>query len=301
MNPARRTNAPRGTRTGPAVLVSGLLAAASVLSAPAAHAADDFLHISLDGAAYGNTAPGTVFADGIRLVPGSASTGSVWVRNTGSEPAVLTAAVLTRSMDPELAGHLAVDASGSGPSATDAALAGPAGTCTALNLAAVIPAGGTREIALAAGLQANTPNSARAKRGSFDLLFVLESAAGGRPACDAAPTAPVTRTQTGSSAQTQLPANPAALTSLPGTAVVLVAGTPAAAGVPAALPAGPGAATEASGAGQTGAPPEITPAAFIESTVEPIIRTWQGTLMVLLTAGFFAAAAVRTRITRRTS
>ncbi|MBD8043066.1 hypothetical protein H9638_04490 [Arthrobacter sp. Sa2BUA2] len=297
MHSSSRTVVPLGARAGLAALACGLLAAASLASAPAASAADDFLQISLDGRTFGTSAAGSVFADGARLVPGATSTASVWVRNTGPEPAFLTAAALSTAMDPELAGHLAVRSSAADAPATGQAVIGPAGSCTDLDLDLAIPAGGTRQVELAAGLQLDTPNAARSKQGSFDLLLLLDSAGTGRSACDAAaePVRPI-QVPSPAAGQPQLPAGAAAL---PGSSTVLVAAVPAAG--PAALqPAETVPVPGAVPSGSTDAPPEITAAAFIESTVEPIIRTWQGTLMVLLTAAFFAAAAVRTRITRRT-
>lgn len=300
MHSSSRTKMPLGIRAGLAALGCGLLAAASLASAPAAFAADDYLQVSLDGVAFGSPAAGSVFADGVRLVPGATSTGSVWVRNAGPEPAFLTAAALSTAMDPELAGYLTVGSSAVGSPAAGAAVIGPAGSCTDLSLALAIPAGAARQVELSAGLLLNTPNAARAKQGTFDLLLLLDSAGTGRSACDAA-AEPVRPGQVPSPGpgQPQLTARAA---DLPGTSAARIAAVPAA--VPAApaglQPAEAVAIPAAAPSGTPDAPPEITAASFIESTVEPIIRTWQGTLMVLLTAAFFAAAVVRTRITRRT-
>ncbi|UPO77643.1 hypothetical protein [Arthrobacter sp. Helios] len=300
MHSSSRTKVPLGIRAGLAALGCGLLAAASLASAPAASAADDYLQVSLDGGSFGSPAAGSVFADGVRLVPGATSTGSVWVRNAGPEPAFLTAAALSTAMDPELAGYLTVGSSAVGSPAAGAAVIGLAGSCTDLSLALAIPAGAARQVDLSAGLLLNTPNAARAKQGTFDLLLLLDSAGTGRSACDAA-AEPVRPGQVPSpgAGQPQLTARAA---DLPGTSAARIAAVPAA--VPAApaglQPAEAVAIPAAAPSGTPDAPPEITAASFIESTVEPIIRTWQGTLMVLLTAAFFAAAAVRTRITRRT-
>lgn len=304
MHSSSRTKVPLGIRAGLAALGCGLLAAASLASAPAASAADDYLQVSLDGVTFGGPAAGSVFADGVRLVPGATSTGSVWVRNAGPEPAFLTAAALSTAMDPELAGYLTVGSSAVGsPAAGGAAVIGPAGSCTDLSLALAIPAGAARQVELSAGLLLNTPNAARAKQGTFDLLLLLDSAGTGRSACDAA-AEPVRPGQVPSPGpgQPQLTARAA---DLPGTSAARIATVPAAVPAVPAAPAGlqPAEAVAIPAAAPSGtpdAPPEITAASFIESTVEPIIRTWQGTLMVLLTAAFFAAAAVRTRITRRT-
>ncbi|WP_312180571.1 hypothetical protein [Arthrobacter sp.] len=304
MQSSSRTRVPLGAR---ARLARGLLAvasvaAASLAAAPAAHAADDFLQISLDGTTYGSSASGSVFADGVLMVPGATTTGSIWVRNTGSEQAFLTAAAVSTAMDAELSGYLAVGSTGLGTFPTGTALTGAAGTCTELELALAVPAGGTRRIELAAGLLPETPNAAMSKQGSFDILFLLDSAGAGRPACDAltAPERPIELPSLGTGPGQFNAAPPIAVS---GASTAFVAGTPAAA--PATPGGGGAAAVPRSGgaerSGNTGSPDGIAPASFIESTVEPIIRTWQGTLMVLLSAAFFAAAAVRTRVTRRTS
>lgn len=301
MHPSVRPTASWGARTGLAALAGGLLAAASLAGAPSAQAADDYLQVSLDGDSFGTSLRGAVFPEGVRLVPGGGSTASVWIRNAGPEAAFLSVAAISRDMDSELSGHLSLAATLASINAGAGGL-GPAGTCTDLDLGAGIPAGTDRRLDLAAGLALAAPNSTMNKRGSFDLVFLLDAAGeGNRSACDGVSggVRPVQLAQTGGTPGSS-PAAPTA-----GAETLMVQGTPAAANAPgfagpalqaapAGLPARPAAQPAA-----TDVPADVEPASFIESTVEPIIRTWQGTLMVLLAVGFFAAAAARTRISRK--
>ncbi|MFZ3454181.1 hypothetical protein [Arthrobacter sp. 7Tela_A1] len=297
-----RPTASWGARTGLAALAGGLLAAAALAGAPSAQAADDYLQVSLDGDTFGTSVSGAVFTEGVRLVPGEGSTASVWIRNAGPEAAFLSVAAVSRDMDSELLGHLSLAATPASINAGTGEL-GPAGTCTDLDLGTGMPAGTDRRLDLAAGLTLAAPNNTMNKRGSFDLVFLLEAAGEGnrRSACDgvAGGDRPVQLPQTGASPGS----SPAAPTD--GAATLVVQGTPAAANAPvfagpalqaapAGLPARPAAQPPAADV-----PADVEPASFIESTVEPIIRTWQGTLMVLLAVGFFAAAAARSRISRK--
>ena len=304
MIPSRRTAALQSARIGLAALTGGMLAAAFLAAAPSAQAAEDYLQVSLDGTTFGISTTGAVFTDGVRLVPGASNTAPIWVRNAGPEAAFLTVAAFSRTMDPELSGHLSLAAKPASGAAHNGTLLGPAGTCTDLDLSAAVPAGTDLRLDLAAGLAPDSPNTTMNKRGSFDLVFLLDAAGDGtRSACDGIPEAmpPIQLPQTGGRPVDAPDAR------APGVSTLFIQGTPAAAAAsPAGPPVVPAAQAEppaqrAEPPAVPGAPADVEPASFIESTVEPIIRTWQGTLMVLLTVGFFAAAAVRTRISRRTA
>lgn len=303
MNPLRRSFAPRGARAGAALLGAGAFAAMSLAAAPAAYADADYLQISHEGSSFSGSARQPIFPAGLHLVPGSSQPAALWVRNNSAEPAYLSLAVAGRGIGPELAGYLEFR-SRIGAGAESAALPGSA-ACNDLGTPVLLEAGAVRRVDLSTGLVPETPNSAMDQHGAFDVLLLLD-AAGGRSACQAAD-APDNQTPVpgGQDAGgTRGPGN--ALQDSPGAAaVVTVPGT----GGPVAAPlntvpvSGETISPPAGFAKATGTldlPPRIAPASFIQSTVEPIIRTWQGTLMVLLAAGFFAAAAGRIRITRRT-
>lgn len=302
MIPSRRTAALQGARIGLAALTGGMLAAAFLATAPSAQAAEDYLQVSLDGTTFGTSTTGAVFTDGVRLVPGASTTAPIWVRNAGPEAAFLTVAAFSRTMDPELGGHLSLAAEPASATAHNRTLLGPAGSCTDLDLSAAVPAGTDVRLDLAAGLALDSPNTTMNKRGSFDLVILLDAAGDGtRSACDGVPEglSPIQLPQTGGRPGAAPDAR------APGVSTLVIQGTPAAATAPPAGPlVVPAAQAEppvprAEQPAVPGAPADVEPASFIESTVEPIIRTWQGTLMVLLTVGFFAAAAVRARISRR--
>lgn len=303
MIPLRRPHAPRGARAGLALLGAGVFAAMSLAAAPAAHADADSLQVSFDGSLFTGSASQPVFPEGLHLVPGSSQTGALWVRNNSAEPAYLSLAVAGRGIGPELAGYLEFR-SRFGAGAESAALPGSV-ACSDLGTPVLLEAGAARRVDLSTGLVLEAPNSTMNQRGSFDILLLLDSA-GGRSACQSAEApdnqVPAPGGQDGGS-NTGGSGN--AVQDTPGAAAALaVPGTGGAAAplnaVPVSGGAGAGPAGLAKASGTPDLPPRIAPASFIESTVEPIIRTWQGTLMVLLAAAFFAAAAARIRITRRT-
>lgn len=292
MHSSRRSHAPRGTRAALAVLAGGVLAAASLAAAPAAQADENYLQISLDGPSFGNPVNRPVFPEGLHLVPGSAEAGSLWVRNNGPEPAHLSMAASSSSIAPELVGYLEIRSLLPGAASDATALLGGPGTCSDLGTPVTLAPGATGRVDLQAGLVLDAPNTTMSKTGAFNLLLLLDSA-GGRSACQAMPLQPVQLP--GSNGEGQSNAEPVVIAA--GPAATVIAAAPALQSGPAAAVAP---ASFAKGKGGPELPERIVQASFIESTVEPIIRTWQGTLMVLLTAAFFAAAAARIRISRRT-
>lgn len=78
-----------------ASVLSGLTLA--LLAPSAAHAADDVVLVSLDGAAFSAGASGAVLTDIARMVPGDSQTGSFFVRNAGDEPGFLR--IVLRDID----------------------------------------------------------------------------------------------------------------------------------------------------------------------------------------------------------
>ncbi|MBD7996055.1 hypothetical protein H9639_12170 [Arthrobacter sp. Sa2CUA1] len=305
MKPARGAHRHPLRRAASAAAAGGLVAAAMLAGTPAAHAADDFLQISLDGTTFGASASGSVFATDIRYVPGGTTTGSIWVRNTAKEPAQLSAAALTTNMDAELQGFMRLAPSGAG-SSDSGTLLGAAGECVDLRIGNSLAPGATRRLDLTTGLTAQAPNQTMGKQARFQIVLLLDAAdSGDRSACDAVDGVTPVDPQTGNPGPSQTLPSVAVPSSDRGggnTAAVVVAGTPGA-----VFPAGQAAAAAGSGLGAVpkavgGTVPEtMNPAGFIESTVEPITRTLAGALMTLLAAVFFGGAVHRIGTTRRTS
>ena len=311
MTPATGSRTRLRRRAAGAAAVALGLSAAALAGAPAAQAQDEFLQVSLDGTNFGTTVAGSVFSSDGRYVPGGTSTGSIWVRNGSSETAGLSAAAVTTQMDTELNGYVLIDrleSSAAGPA--DASLLGEAGSCVDLRVNESLAPGGTRRLDLKAGLLSAATNQTRGKQVQFKIVLLLDAAdSGNRSVCNTlggnTPSQPGT-----ADPGVPLPGNVGAMGSSPGgerrqaDAVVVAGtpptGTPGAGAVAAQTAAGP-ATAPVPGAARPAAPEALDPAGFIESTVEPITRTWQGTLMTLLAVAFFAAAFRRIGTTRRTT
>ncbi|MGK3709703.1 hypothetical protein [Arthrobacter sp. IK3] len=300
MNPSRRTPAPRGARAGLALLGAGVFASMSLAAPPAAHADADSLQVSFDGTSFAASASQPVFPEGLHLNPGSSQSRTLWIRNNSAEPAYFSVAVTGAGMAPELSGYLEFR-SRLGAGAASAALPGSE-ACSDVGTPVLLEAGAARRLDLSTGLVLESPNTTMNRRGSFDIILLLD-AAGGRSACQATDGSDTQNPVPGGQDSGTRGSGPAVQPG-PGTAAVIaVPGTGGTAAPLNAVPAFGEAAAPAGlpkASGTPDLPPRITPASFLESTVEPIIRTWQGTLMVLLAAAFFAAAAARIRITRRT-
>lgn len=264
-------------------------AAATLLltGTPAAFAAEDLLQISRDGQTWPSTVLAPVFDESVRYVPGSSSTATIWVRNSSSEPASLSlAAVVVRSV-PELSNYLGMQA-GKASELSDRAALGVQGTCTDLGPVWNLGAGETRELSFVLDLSVDAPNAAMNQTADVDLLFLLESKdVAARGACAAAPA----ENETGSAELQTLPGTGAPPSSPSNNArIAVIQGTPPAERNP-----------------QTVIPqdltvPENTPdadpgivAAGFQSTVEPIIRSLSGTLLIAMSVVFTVAVALRIR------
>ncbi|MCQ1947866.1 MULTISPECIES: hypothetical protein [unclassified Arthrobacter] len=300
--------------------VCGAAATITLAGIPAASASGSYLSFSPDGVGFSPTLTRPVFNQAVQLVPGASTGGSVWVRNDGTEAAYLSAGAVSAAMDPELSGLVSVSGSAGAAGGVPAYLGAP-GACSDLYRGWELGAGDAVLVQLTAGLAAEAPNAAMKRSARFDVVFYLQSTDGagtGPSACEAlgnnghtgdtppadpgTPNAEVpgngnssddTR-NTGTAGQQAGQERPAAAT-VQGTAPT--DGT----AVLAAFPAAPAQAQDPDARFNTQVPPAETgrleaasPASF-ESTVEPIIRSLSGTLLIVLSVAFFAAAGIRLR------
>ena len=291
-----------------ALILTGGIA---LLGAPAAGAADNYLQFSPDGNYYGPTLEGPLFNEAVTNIPGTGQATTVWVRNNSAEPARLsTAAVMVRS-DPELTGYLGL-AAGSGSNVSDRVALGSSGTC--MDVPATWNLDGGEEVALtfAVDMSLDAPNATRNREAEFDLLFYLESTAAGlgpRAACDAldggngsgtdqgADTGGVggdARTGVRDAGAVAQGASPdratGSLVALRGSGTSTVGPQAVAAGVVTEIPATrvPKSAEPPS---QEAAPQALD--AMVQSTVEPVIRSVSGTLLIAMSVAFSAAVVFR--------
>ena len=295
MKPATGARSRLRARAAGAAAATALLTATAFAGAPSAAADDQYLQLSLDGSNFGSTAAGAVFDRGLRYIPGSTSTGTLWVRNAGPEQAQLTVAAVTAAMDAELAGSLVLERAVDGLSLSGRQPLGQAGTCLDLGIDERLEPGEAVKLSFTAGLVLEAGNQTRNKRAEFDIRLLLDSAGtGGRSACSGANPDP------GKSEATPVRQEAQTQPSGRNTAVAVVAGTPAlspAIIVPAVVPVAGNSGPVPKGVGEVKVP---EPASFIESTVEPITRTLVGTLLIALAAAFAGTTYQRIRTTRRT-
>ena len=296
--------------------VGGTAAAITLAGMPAATAAGDYLSFSTDGSGFSPTIGTAVFDQGIRLAPGGATDGSVWVRNDGDGAAYLSAGAVGTGMDRERDGLLSISGSADGAGGLPVFL-DAGGTCVDVYQGWELGPGEAVRVRLTAALSQDASNAARNRRAGFDLVFLLQSAdlpGAGRSACGALGDVDGTTPQdpgtpggnvgkdsgsgNGGSGTNRLTVRAPAAGAGAGqeTAPVLfqaVPGAAALAGFPAA-PAEPGTPDTAF---NTGLPPEREPIAAMpagfQSTVEPIIRSLSGTLLIVMSVAFCAAAGIR--------
>ena len=293
-------------RAAAASAIGALAAAVTLVGAPSASAANDYLEFSLDGKTYSPSISGPIFDETFLYVPGAASGATVWVRNNSAEIASLASAAVVVRSDPEMNNYLGLRAGKEAGLSPRASLGGP-GTCIDLQDAGDLRPGEEREVLLVLDLAADAPNDTMNRSADFDVVFLLESKdAVSRTACAALgnPTQPPG--ESGTTAENPGSAGagePSEVAALQGTRR-----TPQSApnGVfPAALPARAdigGQTEESSQAGQpqAGGPAEQNPQAALipagfQSTVEPIIRTLQGTLLIAMSVLLAAAVVIRFR------
>lgn len=274
---------------------AGAVAAAVALAGvPGAFAADEgYLEMSRDGVTYSSSLPGPIFNQSLVYVPGASTSATVWIRNTSDEQARLSSAALMVRSDPQLDSYIGLAAGLESGGASRAAL-GQQGTCTDLGQVWELEAGEEIELALVADLSKDAPNDTMNRSADFDVLFFLESKdAVGRTACSAAAASgnPVSSESGGSSAELVILSGdgvpPTAASG--GTVLTAIPANPREGDAPQAV-----ARLEQRPQSEQQTPYEITPAGF-QSTVEPIIRSLSGTLLIAMSVAFTAAVILRIR------
>ncbi|CEA07526.1 hypothetical protein BN1051_00841 [Arthrobacter saudimassiliensis] len=308
----------RGTRrllaAGATAALAGTL---SLASGAAAQAEGQYLEVSGNGTDYRSVLTDPVFAAELRLVPGAAAGSALWVRSSAEEPAVLSMAAVTTRSDSGLAGILEIGARASGED-YDRVPMGEPGQCAELARNWELAPGEVLRLDLEALLPLSAPNSTKSSTADFDLLFLLEpsTAAGAGGACRSytepepePKPQPKPQPEPGPGGDRDTEGTGAGDATVNGAGTGTDGGTGPDGPNPTGGPgqAAPGEAVAAVAAGteplQPGAAlldkygrslPSLAPASF-ESTVEPIARTLQGALMLVLGAAFCAAAVLRIR------
>lgn len=285
--------------------------AVSLAGAPGASAAADYLEFSLDGMSYAPSIAGPIFDEALVYVPGATSSATVWVRNNSAEPAALSSAAVVVRSDPEMNNYLGLR-TGKESGLSPRTSLGGSGSCADLQDAWELKPGEEREMRLVLDLATDAPNDTMNRSADFDVVFLLESKdAASRGACaalggsDEFPAGP--GPDPGSAVPTVLPASTGAdesaaeLAALSGTRSTGLTPAPNRA-FPVVLPERPGNTGLPQGGGPAGQSPPtaiipptaIVPAGF-ESTVEPIIRSLQGTLLIAMSVLLAAAVVLRFR------
>lgn len=265
--------------------------AVSLAGAPGAFAAGDYLEFSVDGMTYAPSIAGPLFRELLEYVPGGTSSATIWIRNNSEDPAQLSSAAVVVRSDSELDNYLGLRTR-SGSSLSPRNSLGGQGTCTELQDVWDLGPGEEREIRLILDLAADAPNNTMNRSADLDVIFLLESKdAASRQACAALgnPTQPSGQSGAGAGDPGPVGASvPSEAATLPGTRGARQTGSNSA--VPAALPQRP------AGEGPVKQDPRaaIIPAGF-QSTVEPIMRTLQGTLLIAMSVLLAAAVVLRFR------
>lgn len=272
----------------------------SLAGAPAVYADEDYLQFSLDGATFASAVARPIFREDSLYVPGSSFGTTLWVRNNSTETASLTSAALIVRSDEELNNYMGLRA-GREPNLSSRTQLGSTGSCADLNQVWELKAGEELELDFQVDLSWDAPNKTRNRTAEFDLLFLLQSEAGGtepRPACAAAAGGEAPSTPNES-----YPGAPAASEQQggPDASFSVVPGNRPASGV-GQSPVIQAAGTLAdSGAGRSikiiaplETPVALVPAG-VQSTVEPIIRSLSGTLLIGMSVLFTAAVILRLR------
>ena len=293
-----------------AVLV--LAGAVALAGAPGAWAADDYLQFSPDGKSYGRTISGPVFSDPITFIPGAGQPATIWVRNNSKDPAWLSSAAVMVRSDPELNGYLGLTAAeGSGP-AVRVGL-GSSGTCRNMPKSWDLNSGQEIELTFVVDMSLDAPNGTQNGDAEFDLLFYLESREAGlepRDACSVLDGGTDQGENSGPGTGTGGGIPP---TGRPKVLSMSQRGSAPAVGSLAALPgngtssgglqamtagavAGRSAARVPAGTDSLGqqAEPQVLDA-MVQSTVEPVIRSLSGTLLIAMSVAFTAAVVLRVR------
>lgn len=314
----RSVPAIRGQKRWARIALTGTLAAALGLAgAPGASAAEDFLQFSRDGRQFAPSVSGPLFADSLSYVPGASSGAGLWVRNNSTEPAALsTAAVMVRS-DPELAGYLGFTAGRQGGLSSRVAL-GKQGSCSDTGQSWDLGPGESLKLDFGVDLSLDAPNATQNREADFDVVFLLVpksagtrtgsvcTALGGVPGTPENPGSPETPGAPGGSPGNQAVINGidarsygdggsgAALAAVAGTGAPATPGAAVGVAAPAAALRGP-APEPATGPAEAGIEVPDVEAAGFRSTVEPVIRSLSGTLLIAMSVALCAAVVLRVR------
>ncbi|MCC3269667.1 hypothetical protein MUG94_05005 [Arthrobacter gengyunqii] len=279
--------------------VGAVAAAGSLAGAPAAFAAKDYLEFSLDGTTYASSIPGPLFNEALQYIPGASSGTTIWVRNSSGEPARLSSAAFMSRSDPELSRLLGLTA-GLKSELPSRTTLGAEGSCTDLSQAWDLDGGEEVELSLVVDLSTNAPNDTMNRSADFDMVFLLESEdAAPRTACAAlaGSSQPPAGSESapGNPAPTGTVASASELATLSGTGIPRLAAESNSI-FPATLPERPADAGPSQAMGPAEQTPQagIIPAGF-QSTVEPIIRSLSGTLLIGMSVLFTAAVVLRLR------
>lgn len=282
-----------------AAAVGSLTAAACLAGMPAASAASDYLQFSTDGRNYSSALPGPVFRESIVYVPGSTAMAEIWVRNNSADTASLTSAALIVRSDAELKGYLGLRA-GEGSGLSSRLPLGGTGSCTDINQSWQLGPGQDILLSFAVDFALEAGNETRNRDADFDLVFLLESEAAGqaaRPACAAVGLSPTPSVPTPSAPS----ASPQATPSRERSDVAVLAGTGRSTDAVPAFAMGEGNVRQVAGASslpKSVSKLEAPLASGFASTVEPVIRSLSGTLLITMGVVFTAAVVLRLRENR---
>ncbi|MER2133580.1 MAG: hypothetical protein ABS910_02735 [Arthrobacter sp.] len=259
---------------------------------PAASAAGDYLQFSTDGRNYSSALSGPVFRDSIVYVPGSTARAEVWVRNNSTDSASLTSAALIVRSDEELKGYLGLQ-TGDGSNTSARLPLGGTGSCTDVDQTWQLRPGQDILLSFAVDFALEAPNETRNRDADFDLVFLLEprvAERSARPACDAVGLPP-----SGS------PSSPQGTPSPERSEVAVLAGTGRSTDAVPAFAMGEGNVRQVAGASslpKAVSKLEAPLASGFASTVEPVIRSLSGTLLITMGVVFAAAVVLRLRENR---
>ncbi|KAD3515274.1 hypothetical protein GD627_13430 [Arthrobacter yangruifuii] len=300
-------------RLGGASAVLVLAGTVTLAGAPGAWAAGDYLQFSLDGKSYGPTISGRVFSESMTYIPGAGQTATVWVRNNSGDPARLSSAAVMGHSDPELIGYLGLTA-WSGVSPAGRVELGATDSCMDLPEAWNLDSGEETALTFLVDMSFDAPNATQNRDAEFDLLFYLESTEAGlapRAACEVLDGGTDNSGGgTGSGAGNGQPPSVGRVDGRDAEGVSQQASAPAAGSLVAvpgsgttpgglmAVPAGAISQNPAVWGPQGTESPDRETAprildARVQSTVEPVIRSLSGTLLIAMSVAFTAAVVLR--------
>jgi len=260
---------------------------------PAASAAGDYLQFSTDGRNYSSALSSPIFRDSILYIPGSTARGELWVRNNSADSALLTSAAIIVRSDEELIGYLGLHA-GDGSDPSSRLPLGGTGSCTDVKQSWPLDPGQDILLSFSVDFALEAPNETRNRDVDLDLAFLLEPKVAeqpARPACAAAGLPP--------SGSASSPAAPEGTPSRERGEVAVLAGTGRPTDAVAAFQPAPATAPQSALADTGDLPKAAAPLdAGFAGTVEPVIRSMSGTLLITVAVVFAAAVVMRLRENR---